>query len=114
MDVYCLQVLFPLWPATVAIHVKLPTCGLPPISKSINTTSFVSPACPDLTYGPGCTKTCSCLTSNTDRCDPVLGCVCKTGWTGESCQDVAPPETTAAPESTTDNFIPGQYKINFH
>ncbi|XP_062615400.1 fibrillin-1-like [Saccostrea cucullata] len=35
-------------------------------------------------YGEGCSQMCQCG-AGMDRCDPVQGCVCLTGWTGSDC-----------------------------
>ena len=40
--------------------------------------------CPSGTYGNGCSKECSCLT--TRNCDPVTGeCLCPSGFRGPNC-----------------------------
>ncbi|XP_061188930.1 uncharacterized protein LOC133197100 [Saccostrea echinata] len=44
--------------------------------------------CEPPNYGVDCQQTCTCG-KGMDRCDPVTGCVCKSGWTGSNCdQDV--------------------------
>ncbi|KAK7092485.1 hypothetical protein V1264_008223 [Littorina saxatilis] len=43
-------------------------------------------SCPVGTYGSACSMNCSCG-AGASRCDPVTGCVCKTGWTGNKCQN---------------------------
>ncbi|KAL4229260.1 Mucin-4 [Mactra antiquata] len=41
-------------------------------------------ACEFPTYGSACSKTCQCGRGSSG-CDPVSGCICKTGWTGINC-----------------------------
>lgn len=44
--------------------------------------------CETPNYGVDCKQTCRCG-KGMDRCDRVIGCICKTGWTGSNCgQDV--------------------------
>ncbi|KAK7485812.1 hypothetical protein BaRGS_00022912 [Batillaria attramentaria] len=41
--------------------------------------------CQGLRYGPECRLTCTC-NGRAARCDPVIGCVCTSGWTGSHCE----------------------------
>ncbi|KAJ8307100.1 hypothetical protein KUTeg_015184 [Tegillarca granosa] len=41
-------------------------------------------ACDSLHWGPNCTNQCKCG-QYSDGCDPVRGCLCRSGWTGEYC-----------------------------
>ncbi|XP_060600326.1 fibrillin-1-like [Ruditapes philippinarum] len=36
-------------------------------------------------WGKNCSKKCECTGQGADRCDPVKGCICLPGWTGEKC-----------------------------
>lgn len=36
-------------------------------------------------WGPSCNNSCSDCSANTQSCDRVKGCVCKTGWSGTIC-----------------------------
>uniref|UniRef100_A0A8W8N5D1 Fibrillin-1 n=1 Tax=Magallana gigas TaxID=29159 RepID=A0A8W8N5D1_MAGGI len=40
--------------------------------------------CEEPYFGEDCSQICTCG-QGMDRCDPVTGCVCKLGWTGENC-----------------------------
>ncbi|KAK3612288.1 hypothetical protein CHS0354_011006 [Potamilus streckersoni] len=42
-------------------------------------------ACDGFHYGPNCALECKCGVG-AERCDPVSGCVCTTGWTGMKCE----------------------------
>ena len=42
--------------------------------------------CTRLTFGLDCSSTCSCNGRGVD-CDPVSGCVCEVGWSGEHCEE---------------------------
>ena len=45
-------------------------------------------ACPPETYGENCAKSCACGVGASD-CDVIAGCVCRSGWIGERCdQDI--------------------------
>ena len=49
---------------------------------------FFHPACPPQTFGENCAKSCACGIG-ASHCDVIRGCVCKSGWSGERCdQDV--------------------------
>ena len=52
-------------------------------------------------YGVNCANTCSCGLG-ADRCDPALGCVCLSGWTGITCDDNVN-ECTDNPDICGDN-----------
>ncbi|XP_062579994.1 protein eyes shut homolog, partial [Saccostrea cucullata] len=53
--------------------------------------------CIDGFYGDKCLKECRCGPGS-ERCDHINGCVCKTGWTGESCnQDINECNNTVSP-----------------
>jgi len=41
--------------------------------------------CDEFHWGPNCTNQCACGVG-ADRCDPVQGCVCKSGWSGDKCE----------------------------
>ena len=41
--------------------------------------------CDPFHYGLNCESKCDCSIGS-ERCDPVDGCQCKNGWTGEKCQ----------------------------
>ncbi|PVD36007.1 hypothetical protein C0Q70_02977 [Pomacea canaliculata] len=41
-------------------------------------------ACPNGTYGENCTQTCHCG-QGAERCDNIIGCVCRPGWQGTDC-----------------------------
>ena len=48
----------------------------------------LSAACPEGTFGDGCTQTCDCPGQHVQSCDNVDGtCRCKAGWDGSSCDD---------------------------
>ncbi|XP_061189287.1 uncharacterized protein LOC133197327 [Saccostrea echinata] len=40
--------------------------------------------CEQPNYGENCSQMCTCG-PGVDRCDPVRGCVCSSGWTGKNC-----------------------------
>lgn len=40
--------------------------------------------CEEQNFGENCSQICTCG-QGMDRCDPVSGCVCKSGWTGLNC-----------------------------
>ncbi|XP_061182283.1 mucin-like protein [Saccostrea echinata] len=42
--------------------------------------------CEEPNYGENCSQLCQCG-PGMDRCDPVSGCVCLSGWTGENCTE---------------------------
>ena len=49
---------------------------------------FFHLACPPQTYGENCAKSCACGIG-ASHCDVIRGCVCKSGWSGERCdQDI--------------------------
>ncbi|XP_059150291.1 multiple epidermal growth factor-like domains protein 10 [Physella acuta] len=51
----------------------------------INKTQCIE--CENGTFGHNCSQNCNCFTSNTAYCNKVNGsCVCKQGWTGDTCQ----------------------------
>nr|XP_022292249.1 mucin-4-like isoform X6 [Crassostrea virginica] len=55
---------------------------------SLNSDQTTCTACESPNYGDNCAQVCNCGTG-VDRCDPVRGCVCLSGWTGDRCdQDV--------------------------
>ncbi|KAK3088019.1 hypothetical protein FSP39_013547 [Pinctada imbricata] len=43
-------------------------------------------ACDIPYYGENCTSICQCG-HGSDTCDPVHGCLCNTGWTGDDCDE---------------------------
>ncbi|CAL1542073.1 unnamed protein product [Lymnaea stagnalis] len=43
-------------------------------------------ACSGDTWGVGCSEECACGIG-AEKCDPVTGCICQTGYTGEHCQN---------------------------
>lgn len=45
------------------------------------------PTCPAGTYGHNCTSNCTCTNGNY-YCNPVHGCMCKTGYAGSECKTV--------------------------
>ena len=48
----------------------------------------LSAACPEGTFGDGCTQTCDCPGQHVQSCDHVDGtCRCKAGWEGSSCDE---------------------------
>ncbi|XP_052721310.1 uncharacterized protein LOC128192563 [Crassostrea angulata] len=54
----------------------------------LNEDKITCSACIPPKYGDNCSQTCDCG-SGVDRCDPVSGCVCLSGWEGSRCdQDV--------------------------
>ncbi|XP_062605771.1 uncharacterized protein LOC134267581 isoform X2 [Saccostrea cucullata] len=54
-------------------------------------------------YGENCSKLCECG-SGGDKCDPVSGCVCLSGWTGVKCDE-------DIDECSVDPFICGSDRI---
>ena len=54
--------------------------------------SFSSPSeCEANKWGPTCANTCSCITSNTEKCNNVDGsCSCNPGFTGTTCSQCGP------------------------
>ncbi|XP_061188876.1 mucin-like protein [Saccostrea echinata] len=54
-------------------------------------------------YGENCSKLCECG-SGGDRCDPVSGCVCLSGWTGVKCDE-------DIDECSVDPFICGSDRV---
>ncbi|XP_060592999.1 uncharacterized protein LOC132747595 [Ruditapes philippinarum] len=59
------------------------TCACSP-GYSGTSGSTCTPCGPN-TWGEQCGNTCACNNTNTERCDPSVGCVCKPGWTGADC-----------------------------
>ncbi|XP_059143711.1 fibrillin-1-like [Physella acuta] len=58
-------------------------CGL---GEKLDSNGLSCSACNAGTWGSGCTKTCSCVTTNTQFCDKKTGdCHCKPGWNGSTC-----------------------------
>lgn len=45
---------------------------------------FTVTGCELPNYGVNCSQVCECG-AGVDRCDSVSGCVCLSGWTGNSC-----------------------------
>ncbi|CAL1526080.1 unnamed protein product, partial [Lymnaea stagnalis] len=53
--------------------------------------------CSGQTWGISCSNNCTC-TTGADQCSPVMGCVCKRGFTGKYCEfDVNECETSTPP-----------------
>ncbi|XP_062609553.1 uncharacterized protein LOC134271352 [Saccostrea cucullata] len=53
--------------------------------------------CIDGFYGDKCLKECRCG-QGSERCDHINGCICKMGWTGQSCnQDINECNNTVSP-----------------
>jgi hypothetical protein len=73
--------------------------------------SFVYSACDSEHYGVNCANECACG-AGAEKCDPVTGCVCKEGWSGDKCdvdrnECVDSPCTVANTECVN---IPGSYQ----
>ncbi|KAH9487813.1 hypothetical protein Btru_068326 [Bulinus truncatus] len=68
-------------------------------------------ACNDQTWGLNCANSCSC-TAGAATCDPVAGCVCKTGFKGTFCEfDVNECESDSPPCQLFEYCVnsPGSY-----
>ena len=66
----------------IEVSVFLKTVSAAYISLSL------SAACPEGTFGDGCTQTCDCPGQHVQSCDHVDGtCRCKAGWGGSSCDE---------------------------
>lgn len=48
--------------------------------------TYCDQTCSSTTYGPACTKACSCTFPNEDCNHVTGGCTCKQGWTGSNCE----------------------------
>uniref|UniRef100_A0A8W8N521 Fibrillin-1 n=1 Tax=Magallana gigas TaxID=29159 RepID=A0A8W8N521_MAGGI len=70
---------------------------------SLNDDRTTCSACEPPNYGVNCQSICSCG-QGMERCDPVTGCVCKSGWTGSNCD-------TDINECSTNPTICGSDKI---
>lgn len=68
--------------------------------------------CDEFHYGLDCATDCDCGVGAA-RCDPVTGCVCKSGWLGDKCDvdkdecQIFPPVCTGLKEQCTNT--PGAY-----
>ncbi|XP_053372749.1 uncharacterized protein LOC123561027 [Mercenaria mercenaria] len=71
--------------------------------------------CDSSHYGPNCANTCNCGVG-ADRCDPVDGCDCGPGWSGDTCEAdtdecaSSPSPCTGINEQCINN--PGSYACN--
>ncbi|KAL8624629.1 hypothetical protein ACOMHN_045164 [Nucella lapillus] len=74
--------------------------------------------CSQDTYGPECSKNCSCVSANTQSCDPATGsCSCLEGWMGVNCQtDKKECSATLDPCADVNNSqceeLQGSYRCN--
>lgn len=51
------------------------------------TINYLLTDCRDYTYGLNCTLNCSCVSENTERCNPKTGfCTCLPGFRGINCE----------------------------
>ncbi|XP_076459739.1 uncharacterized protein LOC143292928 [Babylonia areolata] len=72
-------------------------------------------ACPEGRYGEDCSNLCNCG-PGAETCEPTRGCLCKSGWTGERCEEdidecdsVAKQQQCQAQNAQCHNF-PGGYE----
>ncbi|KAH9505773.1 hypothetical protein Btru_055750 [Bulinus truncatus] len=59
-------------------------CSCPPGSK-LDNDGRTCINCTGDTWSINCSRSCSCSTG-ASRCDKILGCICKTGYTGDHCE----------------------------
>lgn len=74
---------------------------------------FFFKECEEQNFGENCSQICTCG-QGMDRCDPVSGCVCKSGWTGLNCMvdiNECENETICENEKVCQNFE-GSYQCN--
>ncbi|KAL8615010.1 hypothetical protein ACOMHN_051871 [Nucella lapillus] len=69
--------------------------------------------CNQYHWGPACANDCNCSPLNTDRCHPVTGCVCKSGWLGATCdQDRDDCHTSPCAANTRCTDVAGSYRCD--
>lgn len=64
-------------------------------------------------WGEDCSQDCACYPIGSDRCDPVVGCICKTGWAGVHCKTDVDECQSSKSECTAPSVcvnLPGSYK----
>ncbi|KAH9509815.1 hypothetical protein Btru_045273 [Bulinus truncatus] len=78
----------------------------------LNNDSTTCTACKSPYYGNNCNSTCECGLNG--LCDPIRGCICQDGWTGEKCTvDVNEcSNVTACPAGQICSNIYGRYQCN--
>ncbi|KAH9509816.1 hypothetical protein Btru_045275 [Bulinus truncatus] len=78
----------------------------------LNNDSTTCTACKSPYYGDNCNSTCECGLNG--LCDPIKGCICQDGWTGEYCTvDVNEcSNVTACPAGQICSNIYGRYQCN--
>ncbi|XP_053372976.1 fibrillin-1-like [Mercenaria mercenaria] len=59
------------------------TCTCP-TGQFLDRDGITCTECDEFHYGENCLQECNCGVGSA-HCDPVSGCVCKNGWTGEKC-----------------------------
>ena len=72
------------------------------------------PGCELPNYGVNCSQECKCG-PGVDRCDPVSGCVCQSGWTGNNCDtdiDECQENPTVCGNAMICNNTEGSYRCN--
>ncbi|XP_076437418.1 uncharacterized protein LOC143276674 [Babylonia areolata] len=69
--------------------------------------------CDEYHWGDDCANDCNCSPLNTERCDPVTGCVCNSGWLGATCdQDRDDCESSPCPVSSECVNLPGSFRCD--
>uniref|UniRef100_A0A2C9JE70 Cubilin n=1 Tax=Biomphalaria glabrata TaxID=6526 RepID=A0A2C9JE70_BIOGL len=60
-----------------------------PAGKALQIDRRTCKECDSFHWGNNCSENCGCYPMGSERCDPILGCICKPGWAGQDCkQDV--------------------------
>uniref|UniRef100_A0A2C9JE73 protein disulfide-isomerase n=1 Tax=Biomphalaria glabrata TaxID=6526 RepID=A0A2C9JE73_BIOGL len=84
-----------------------------PIGKALLPDQRTCEVCDAYHWGEDCSQDCACYPIGSDRCDPVVGCICKTGWAGVHCKTDVDECQSSKSECTAPSIcvnLPGSYK----